>query len=373
MKNLFYKIIVILSFVLTLVFINPLAKVTASTDSLNSDEKPIFIQAEDLIKEYKENPKAADEKYKGKMLTVAGEVGGIRHAPKPVIISVHTDLYRDPADKSKLQEVGCVLDKSEKVNSESIISSQRIMTTGRNAGIKPSVMMMRDDNAESEYIALENCRIETESPLNDSTNVDSDKTKTVGLPDASSGKIPSDAELQVLLRSTIQVFADALESGDFTKFHANTATVSILHKATPERLKEVYGGQKYNVEAYRWTNDKKAKFFRPPAFTEYTDSIVGSPESKTFHTSLNLVGNYEEWTADSHKIVEFSIQYLAEGKDWKLLVINALKPLEANFTKQTKPVGNMSPPEYPVPENLADLITSDEIFKSFASSPRSRK
>lgn len=190
------------------------------------------------------------------------------------------------------------------------------------------------------------------------------------MPDASSGKIPSDAELQVLLQSTIQIFADALESGDFTKFHANTATVSILHKATPERLKEVYGGQKYNVEAYRWTKDKKAKFFRPPAFTEYTDSIIGSPESKTFHTSLNLVGNYEEWTADSHKIVEFSLQFLAEGKDWKLLIINELKPLEASFTKQTKPVGNTSPPKYPVPENLADLITSDEIFKSFAAKVR---
>lgn len=329
-ENPVFKIIIILFFALTFIFITSSAKVTASNDSLNLDEKPIFIQAEDLIREYKENPKAADEKYKGKMLTVAGKVWGIQKFPKPAIISIRTDFYSDPADKSKLREVECVFDESEKVNSDGIISSQRIMTTGRNVGIKPSKMKMIDSEVIG-YIRLENCRIETESPLNDSTKVDSDKT--VGLPDASSGKMPSDAELQVLLQGTIQTFADALESGDFTKFHANTATVSILHRVTPERLKEVYGGQKYSVKAYRWTKDKKAKFFRPPAFTEYTDSIIGSPESKTFHTSLNLVGNYEEWTADSHKIVEFSLQYLAEGKDWKLLTINAIKPLEASFAQ----------------------------------------
>ncbi len=326
MKSVIIKVIISLSFA----FIISSAKVTASTDSLNSDEKPIFIQAGDLIKEYKENPKEADEKYKGKMLTVAGRVGGIQHNPKPAIISVHTDLYSEPADKSKLREIECVFDESEKVNPDGIISFQRIMTTGRNVGIKPSKSRMIDSEVIG-YIRLENCRIETESPLNDSAKVDSDKT--VGLPDASSGKMPSDAELQVLLQGTIQIYADALESGDFTKFYANTATVSILHRVTPERLKEVYGGQKYNVKAYRWTKDKKAKFFRPPVFTDYTDSIIGSPESKTFHTSLNLVGNYEEWTADSHKIVEFSLQYLAEGKDWKLLTINALKPLEVSFAQ----------------------------------------
>ena len=41
------------------------------------DEKPIAVKATDLVDEYHRNEVAADERYKGKLLTVVGQVAAI--------------------------------------------------------------------------------------------------------------------------------------------------------------------------------------------------------------------------------------------------------------------------------------------------------
>src|SRR5262245_22369156 len=45
-----------------------------TNDSAAAEEKPLTVSAEQLAKEYKSDPAAADKKYKGKLLVVEGKV-----------------------------------------------------------------------------------------------------------------------------------------------------------------------------------------------------------------------------------------------------------------------------------------------------------
>lgn len=173
---------------------------------------------------------------------------------------------------------------------------------------------------------------------------------------AQTDKIPTDAELQILLQKTIQSLADALESGDFAAFQSDTATDSVLHGVSPQRLKEIYGNQKDNVEAMRLTVGSKANFSQMPSLTEYTARTRGSSDVRTY-SSLNLIGSYDQQSAGSGQMFKFNIQYLGEKGEWKLLIFNELQ-ITTDLSKPMKAAGNLPPFTYRVPDNSVDLLNS---------------
>lgn len=139
---------------------------------------------------------------------------------------------------------------------------------------------------------------------------------TTPLPDASTGKIPSDAELQALLQKTIQDFADAVEAEDFTKFRENASTY--FKMAPAAAYKKYYGYMHNRFEPHlRSTVGKTATFSREPSIGEFKLSEAGGKNPRYF-VALNLNGSYE----DSIRTVKFEIQYHADGKEWKISVIN---------------------------------------------------
>lgn len=299
-------------------------------DSATSDEKPISLSAEDLMKEYKENSGAADAKYKGKLLMVTGKVSGTLKTPVYSWISIRGDGSFNLADDPNPKGIGCAFDESEKVDFDKIKSSQKITVIGKNDGMKPA-KMMRD----GEYIALQNCRIQDKPASDDSMNsnvkvtseIESNSNKisntaiaetvrsNIALPDASTGKVPSDTELQIMLQKSIQDFADAVEAEDFTKFRENGSPW--YKKTSAARYKEYYKYMSMLTKPLRWTKGRTATFSRPPSITEFKMSEAGSKNSQSF-IALNLLGSYE----DSGKSVKFEIQYNAVEKEWKINVIS---------------------------------------------------
>ncbi len=55
----------------------PLAS-AASTSGTTNGPRPIFVQADELLKEYKSNEVRADGKYKGRRVVVVGGIGDIK-------------------------------------------------------------------------------------------------------------------------------------------------------------------------------------------------------------------------------------------------------------------------------------------------------
>lgn len=139
---------------------------------------------------------------------------------------------------------------------------------------------------------------------------------TTALPDASRGRVPSDAGLQALLQKTIQNFADAVESEDFTKFRENAST---YYKMAPAAsYKKYYGYMHNSFEPHLCsTIGKTATFSREPSIGKFKLSEAGGKNPRYF-VALNLNGSYE----DSVRTVTFEIQYHADGKEWKISVIN---------------------------------------------------
>src|SRR5690349_7767135 len=60
----------------------------SSSNAQTVEAPPIVVTAKDLVKAYKENELAADEKYQGKKLQVAGKITGIAS----VLNSIQVDL-----------------------------------------------------------------------------------------------------------------------------------------------------------------------------------------------------------------------------------------------------------------------------------------
>lgn len=143
----------------------------------------------------------------------------------------------------------------------------------------------------------------TSAPVN--LDRDDDLDEDVDDADATSGNIPSDAQLQKLTRKTLLDFYDAISSGDFTDFHDGISK-PFQKSASPEKFKEVF-----------------AQFVTAkPDFSEVrtTDATFGGPATigkDGGYRALKVVGKYDI----SPRPLNFDLKYIPEGKDWKLIYI----------------------------------------------------
>jgi hypothetical protein len=123
--------------------------------------------------------------------------------------------------------------------------------------------------------------------------------------DASKYELPSDEELQEIVKKTLLDFNKAVEKGDFEDFHT-TISKSWQKQTTPETFNSSFSqfiSQKINVGSI---SSKDATFSPDPAI----DKSRGVKE-------LNVEGKY-----DTSPLVKFELKYIPEGKEWKLFGIS---------------------------------------------------
>jgi hypothetical protein len=123
--------------------------------------------------------------------------------------------------------------------------------------------------------------------------------------DASTGKVPTDDQLQELARTTILDFNTALQSEDFTDFH-RTISKPFQKEASPAKFKEVFQAFIDAGIDFKEIRSLTANFTSPA-------SIDKSLGPKT----LKLKGNY----ATTPRRTNFDLKYVPEGDDWKLIYI----------------------------------------------------
>lgn len=123
--------------------------------------------------------------------------------------------------------------------------------------------------------------------------------------DASTGKMPSEAQLQELARETVLDFNDAIQSEDFTAFHSKISK-PFQKQASPERFKQVFAEFLNNNIDFKEVEDLTAEFSPAPALGKESGYNV-----------LSLNGSY----ATSPRRTKFELKYIPEGKEWKLIFI----------------------------------------------------
>lgn len=138
-----------------------------------------------------------------------------------------------------------------------------------------------------------------------SANTVSTPKKDVEDADASTGKMPSDEQLQELARETVLDFNDAIQSEDFTAFHSKISK-PFQKQASPERFKQVFAEFLNNNIDFKEVNDLQAEFSPAPALGKESGYNV-----------LSLNGSY----ATSPRRTKFELKYIPEGKEWKLIFI----------------------------------------------------
>ncbi|MBA3631280.1 MAG: hypothetical protein H0W58_00475 [Acidobacteria bacterium] len=120
--------------------------------------------------------------------------------------------------------------------------------------------------------------------------------------DASRGEIPSDDELQEMVKTTVLDFSDAVQSADFTAFYANISKLWQL-QTSPAKLEDtfrIFIDGKNNFSGIR---SKEAEFSSNPR----VDDSKGFKE-------LVLEGSYDTAPLPT----KFTLRYMPEGKNWKL-------------------------------------------------------
>lgn len=120
--------------------------------------------------------------------------------------------------------------------------------------------------------------------------------------DASKGEIPSDDELQDMVKTTLLDFNDAVTTADFTTFYGNISKLW-QRQTSPAKLEDtfkVFIDGKNNFSAIR---SKDAEFSSNPK----VDDSKGFKE-------LVLEGKYDT----SPLPTKFTLKYTPESKNWKL-------------------------------------------------------
>ena len=128
-------------------------------------------------------------------------------------------------------------------------------------------------------------------------------TKSYTKADASKSEVPSDDEMQDIVKKTMLDFNDALQKEDFNDFHKTISKVW-QKQITPEKFKESFQDFITGEANFGEISSMTAKFTFPASITKSTG--VKTLESK---------GEY----ATSPNATEFELKYIAEGKEWKLI------------------------------------------------------
>jgi hypothetical protein len=142
--------------------------------------------------------------------------------------------------------------------------------------------------------------VDTKSSPGDTESSNKD-TKTTG-----SGDVPSDSELQTLVKQTTSDFADAVENEDFSDFVPKTSN-AFQKEFSASKMKEVFAAfitqKAATVPGLRKASDSTAQFSPKPK--------VESRRGKKV-----LVANGK--SSASPNTVNFEYEYVLEDGDWKL-------------------------------------------------------
>ena len=130
-------------------------------------------------------------------------------------------------------------------------------------------------------------------------------TKEYKKADASKYEIPSDDELQVIVKKTLLDFNDALQDEDFTDFHG-TISKYWAKQVTPEKFKSSFQNLIDGGADLSPIKNMSADFKR-----------AGEIEREGSLRKLMVEGSYDT----SGIKTEFELQYIPESKDWKLFGI----------------------------------------------------
>jgi hypothetical protein len=120
----------------------------------------------------------------------------------------------------------------------------------------------------------------------------------------SGGGVPSNPELQSLVKQTVLDFNDAVQSGDFSDFH-DTLSKPFQDQASPDKLAGVFHEFVENKEVMDFSSVKKmdATFSPEPSITKQGD-----------YDMLNTRGYFPTIPRKTN----FSLKYIKEGTAWKL-------------------------------------------------------
>jgi hypothetical protein len=138
-------------------------------------------------------------------------------------------------------------------------------------------------------------------------------TKSYTKANAAKAEVPSDDEMQDIVKKTLLDFNDALQKEDFNDFH-KTISKEWQKQITPERFKESFQDFIKGETDLSPIGSMDAKFTSPSAITK-------SSGVKTLETK----GEYPT----TPRKTEFELKYIAEGKEWKLIGLK----LYANIKK----------------------------------------
>jgi hypothetical protein len=146
-----------------------------------------------------------------------------------------------------------------------------------------------------------------DNPFSDKPgNTPSDKKDTnYTKADASKKEVPSDAEMQEIVKTTLLDFNDALQQKDFTDFHTKISKVW-QRQTNPDKLKQgfqTFIDGRTDISAIE---SMDATFTTPPGIIKNLG-----------YNMLNVKGEYPT----SPIKTTFELQYVPEGKDWKLALI----------------------------------------------------
>lgn len=150
---------------------------------------------------------------------------------------------------------------------------------------------------------LSNLGLDNSSP---SSSPSPTSAKSKAKADASKGDVPSDDQLQTLAKTTVLDFNDAIQSGDFSDFHA-TLSKPFQKQVSAEKLGGVFHEFIDAKVNFKEVKDLDAKFTSTP-----------SVEKTLGYQMLTLKGNY----ATSPRKTNFELKYIPEGSDWKLSSID---------------------------------------------------
>lgn len=142
-------------------------------------------------------------------------------------------------------------------------------------------------------------------------------------PDVSTGEIPIAADLQILLRTTVQAFAAAVKTTDFAAFHQNAApyykrVLAVRHAEFYQNMPDWY------VPKLEWTAQQTAQFSQPPAIRKFKWTKADKDKTKNkieVFSALDLLGSYEDET----RKIKFYVQYHRVGTEWKVSVIELFR------------------------------------------------
>lgn len=121
--------------------------------------------------------------------------------------------------------------------------------------------------------------------------------------------VPPDAELQALVQKSMQDFATAVDTEDFTSFHATTSS-DFQKQFTPDSLKSAF-----NI----FIQKKSAVVPILRSTSAMTPSYSPAPNvgKENMRNVLNVSGSY----ATSPVPTNFELRYLQDGGQWKLIKI----------------------------------------------------